>query len=200
MGNRQRGNEATGQRVTLAMLAMLALLACLAAPAEGQTIDWQPEHPSHRHVSRVIDAWVENTTPSPIDVVLSDLEITYEKPLTLAVEQGVFWRTDHPSGHLADLILWTQLDDSLLPWAALPIEPWPWGEELAPWASTILMFTPGPVSELRFSAQFTLRPGETVVVGQFARSQALVLSTPEPATLALAAIGAAAVMRRTRRR
>ena len=189
------------RNLPLAAFAALAIAAMTATAARGQTVDWQPEHPSYRHASRVIDAWVENTTASPIDVVLSDLEIAYEKPLTLAVEQGVFWRTDHPTGHLADLILWTELDGELLPWAALPVTPWPWGEELAPWASTVLMFTPGPVSTMRFTAQFTLRPGETVVVGQFAQSQALLLGgTPEPATLALAACGAAAARRRTRRR
>lgn len=205
MQNRQRGNEATGRRVTLAGLAALAMLASLAlAPAQGQTVEWQPQHPSYRHASQVISAWATNDTAAPVDVVLPLLEINYAEPLTLAVEQGVFWRSDPPSNTLADLILWTELDDTLLPWAELPVTPWPWGESVAPWAATTLLFTPGPVTHVRAWAQFTLRPGETVVVGQFVQAQALVLSTPEVSSLTLLGLSAVGCLlsargRRTRR-
>jgi len=202
MENRQRGNEATGQRVTLAGLAALAMLASLAiAPAQGQTVEWQPQHPSYRSNSQVIAEWIVNDTPEPIGVTLPILEVTYATPTNVIAEQVTFWRTDPPSTSLLNLVLWTELDNSLLVWGPAPdTTPWPWGEDLAPWASSALFFTPPPgVTFIRAWATFDVRPGETVIAGQFLQSQAELLSTPEPATLALAAAGAAAAMRRTRR-
>lgn len=184
------------------ILLAAVLVWSAVAPALAGFPTWRPSDDDYRAHSHNISIWERNDTASPITITLPRVRVSYDDPMDLIAEQTMFWSSDHSAapGSLLNLVLWTETDAGVLAWGAPPPGPWDFGG-LHPYDSSILFFTPGGITFIEAWATFDLRPGETVIAGQFLQSQSTAFRVPEPAVVPMFGLVALVVaLRRPLRR
>lgn len=182
------------------LIAAMTIFAAVA-PAFAGFPTWRWDDDDYRADSQWVGFWGRNDTSSPIPVTTPRVRVSYDGPMNLIAEQTLFWSSDSTASpeSLLNLVLWTETDAGIIAWGAPPPGPWDFGG-IHPYDSSILYFAPDGITFIEAWATFDIRPGETVIAGQFLQSQSTAFRIPEPAVVPMFALVALVVaLRRPRR-